>query len=170
MMLPAFEDFAGRSLAADGREAKVREFGTSARRRVSSHPVVSQADLGPATVPELTVPAPEDSTPRAPQSAGPPGNPPPGRVDRATAADIELKPLDPRELADAIQADFHYSRVRAAIHDVRAGRWDLTARWARFAVAMTAAISTLSLIADNIVITTVFSIVTAFIAAVNAAI
>jgi hypothetical protein len=101
------------------------------------------------------------AAPTPPTSAAPP--------NRATAAEIELKPLEAPELAEAIAADFRYSRERAELHEVRAGRWDLTARWARFIVAMTAAISTLSLIADNIIVTTIFSIITAVIAAINAA-
>lgn len=82
---------------------------------------------------------------------------------------IELKPLSQNELAQAIDEDYWYTREKADAHDIRAGRWDVVAKWARLVVALTAAVSTIALIADNVALTMAFSITTAIIAAINAA-
>ncbi len=87
----------------------------------------------------------------------------------AEPATIELKPLSQNQLADAIETDFRYTREKADAHDIRAGRWDVVAKWARLVVALTAAVSAISLIADNAALTMAFSITTAIIAAINAA-
>ena len=60
--------------------------------------------------------------------------------------------------------------VRKERHENRADRWDAIAAWTRGIVTLTAGISALSIVTDNLVLATVFSITTAVVAAINAAV
>jgi hypothetical protein len=62
-----------------------------------------------------------------------------------------------------------YAQDRAETHDVRAGRWDFVSSSTRLVVALSAAVSSISLLADNTTVTLTFSLLTAIISALNAA-
>ena len=95
----------------------------------------------------------------------------PGRPeqDRRAVSGMELKPLDSFTLEMAIGHDFKYVKQRAGSHELRAGRWNTVSSWSRLIVAFSAAISSVSLLADNPAVTAVFSIATAVVAALTAA-
>lgn len=104
-----------------------------------------------------------------------PGNIKVAKIEADAKSDIdkndhtELKPLSMETLDSAVQADFDLIKELSEAHSVLASRWDVLAKWARLVVALTAALSAVSLVGDNDEITNIFSILTALIAAMNAA-
>lgn len=82
---------------------------------------------------------------------------------------IGLKPLKADAFNAALSVDYVHVKDRALSHEVRAARWDVLAAWARLIVALSAAVSSISLLADNTVVTTAFSVLTAVVAGLNAA-
>jgi len=125
----------------------------------------------PQKPPETSAPEVSSGQPRTTAESLPhqteQGGSEPGRRDAVSR--LELKPLDPLTLEMAIGHDFDYVKEKAQIHDIRAGRWYIVSSWSRLIVAFSAAISSVSLLADNLAVTTTFSILTAAIAALTAA-
>jgi hypothetical protein len=112
-----------------------------------------------------TLPAVEPAQPagaRPPNGEAPEGGPEVGAL-------VELRPLDRDSLRKALQDDLGYAQDRAETHDVRAGRWDFVSSSTRLVVALSAAVSSISLLADNTTVTLTFSLLTAIISALNAA-
>lgn len=82
---------------------------------------------------------------------------------------VELKPLSMSSLQEAVQDDFNLVKETSEAHSILASWWDVVAKWTRLVVAFTAALSAVSLVADNAISTTTFTVLTALIAALNAA-
>jgi hypothetical protein len=79
------------------------------------------------------------------------------------------QPRTPEELYARIQGEEANVRWRYDRHDVAASRWNSVAGWTKLIIAFSAGVSTISLFANSDVLATTFAIVTALIAALNAA-
>lgn len=80
-----------------------------------------------------------------------------------------LMPVNGDELVPMVEGYYRYAWWTNERYQVLASRWALLDSWLRLVVALAAALSALSLFADNAEVTAVFAVVTAVVSALNAA-